>query len=72
MMRGRDLSRREIREFPLDPEDRTYRPAAIRKIEGVERKRDPAPVQGTGVDRFALFPGLESLAAHIEWLQSKG
>jgi hypothetical protein len=25
-----------------------------------------------GVDRFALFPGLDSLAAHIEWLQSKG
>jgi len=24
------------------------------------------------VNRFALFPGLESLAAHIEWLQSKG
>jgi hypothetical protein len=24
-----------------------------------------------GVDRFALFPGLDSLAAHIEWLQSK-
>lgn len=25
-----------------------------------------------GVDRFSLFPGLDSLAAHIEWLQSKG
>ena len=25
-----------------------------------------------GVDRFALFPGLDSLATHIEWLQSKG
>jgi type I restriction enzyme M protein len=24
-----------------------------------------------GVDRFSLFPGLDSLAAHIEWLQSK-
>jgi hypothetical protein len=24
-----------------------------------------------GVDRFTLFPGLDSLAAHIEWLQSK-
>lgn len=24
-----------------------------------------------GVDRFALFPGLDSLATHIEWLQSK-
>lgn len=24
-----------------------------------------------GVNRFALFPGLDSLAAHIEWLQSK-
>lgn len=24
-----------------------------------------------GVDRFALFPGLDSLAAHIEWLLSK-
>ena len=25
-----------------------------------------------GVDRFSMFPGLDSLAAHIEWLQSKG
>jgi hypothetical protein len=25
-----------------------------------------------GVDQFSLFPGLDSLAAHIEWLQSKG
>lgn len=25
-----------------------------------------------GVDRFSLFPGLDSLAAHIEWLQSRG
>jgi hypothetical protein len=25
-----------------------------------------------GVDRFSLFPGLDSLAAHLEWLQSKG
>ncbi len=25
-----------------------------------------------GIDRFSLFPGLDSLAAHIEWLQSKG
>ena len=25
-----------------------------------------------GVDRFSLFPGLDSLAAHIEWLQSQG
>lgn len=25
-----------------------------------------------GVDHFSLFPGLDSLAAHIEWLQSKG
>lgn len=25
-----------------------------------------------GVDRFSLFPGLDSLAAHIEWLQSEG
>jgi hypothetical protein len=25
-----------------------------------------------GVDRFSLFPGLDGLAAHIEWLQSKG
>jgi hypothetical protein len=25
-----------------------------------------------GVDRFSLFPSLDSLAAHIEWLQSKG
>jgi hypothetical protein len=24
-----------------------------------------------GVSRFALFPGLDGLAAHIEWLQSK-
>lgn len=24
-----------------------------------------------GVDRFALFPGLDGLAAYIEWLQSK-
>jgi hypothetical protein len=24
-----------------------------------------------GVDRFALFPNLDGLAAHIEWLQSK-
>ncbi|MDQ2692281.1 MAG: FRG domain-containing protein [Chloroflexota bacterium] len=24
-----------------------------------------------GVDRFSMFPGLDSLAAHIEWLQSK-
>ncbi len=24
-----------------------------------------------GVDRFTLFPGLDGLAAHIEWLQSK-
>ena len=24
-----------------------------------------------GVDRFSLFPGLDGLAAHIEWLQSK-
>ena len=24
-----------------------------------------------GVDEFSLFPGLDSLAAHIEWLQSK-
>ena len=24
-----------------------------------------------GVNRFALFPGLDGLAAHIEWLQSK-
>jgi hypothetical protein len=24
-----------------------------------------------GVDRFSLFPGLDSLAAHIEWLQSR-
>ena len=24
-----------------------------------------------GVDRFALFPSLDGLAAHIEWLQSK-
>jgi hypothetical protein len=23
-----------------------------------------------GVDRFALFPNLDGLAAHIEWLQS--
>lgn len=25
-----------------------------------------------GVDRFSMFPSLDSLAAHIEWLQSKG
>ena len=25
-----------------------------------------------GVDRFALFPGLDGLAAHIERLQSQG
>jgi len=25
-----------------------------------------------GVDQFSLFPSLDSLAAHIEWLQSKG
>jgi hypothetical protein len=25
-----------------------------------------------GIDRFSLFPGLDGLAAHIEWLQSKG
>jgi hypothetical protein len=25
-----------------------------------------------GVDRFSLFPSLDSLATHIEWLQSKG
>lgn len=25
-----------------------------------------------GVDQFSLFPGLDSLSAHIEWLQSKG
>lgn len=25
-----------------------------------------------GVDRFSLFPSLDSLAAHIEWLQWKG
>jgi len=25
-----------------------------------------------GIDRFSLFPSLDSLAAHIEWLQSKG
>ena len=39
----------------------------------------PNPIRATlkktlnkyGVDRFALFPGLDSLAAHIEWLQSK-
>ncbi|HLO16127.1 MAG TPA: hypothetical protein VK206_14940 [Anaerolineales bacterium] len=24
-----------------------------------------------GVDQFLLFPGLDSLAAHMEWLQSK-
>jgi len=24
-----------------------------------------------GVDRFSLFPSLDGLAAHIEWLQSK-
>jgi type I restriction enzyme M protein len=24
-----------------------------------------------GVDQFSLFPGLDGLAAHIEWLQSK-
>ncbi len=24
-----------------------------------------------GVDRFSLFPGLDGLAAHIEWLQSR-
>jgi hypothetical protein len=24
-----------------------------------------------GVDRFALFPSLDGLSAHIEWLQSK-
>lgn len=24
-----------------------------------------------GVDRFSLFPGLDGLASHIEWLQSK-
>lgn len=24
-----------------------------------------------GVDRFSLFPGLDGLSAHIEWLQSK-
>jgi hypothetical protein len=23
-----------------------------------------------GVDLFSLFPGLDALAAHIEWLQS--
>ena len=24
-----------------------------------------------GVDQFSLFPGLDGLAAHVEWLQSK-
>jgi len=24
-----------------------------------------------GIDRFSIFPSLESLAAHIEWLPSK-
>jgi hypothetical protein len=24
-----------------------------------------------GFDRFSLFPSLDSLAAHIEWLQSR-
>jgi hypothetical protein len=24
-----------------------------------------------GVDRFSLFPSLDALSAHIEWLQSK-
>ena len=24
-----------------------------------------------GVDRFSLFPSLDGLASHIEWLQSK-
>ncbi len=45
----------------------------------MERIILPARVQATlrrtlnkyGVNRFSLFPGLDGLSAHIEWLQSK-
>lgn len=48
--------------------------------EAMEKMVIPNAIRGTlkktlnkyGVDQFSLFPGLDSLAAHIEWLQSKG
>lgn len=60
--------------FTIHPEP--YEPFAS---EDMEKIVIPNAIRSTlkktlnkyGVDRFALFPGLESLAAHIEWLQSK-
>ena len=50
--------------FESDDMDRISIPNSIRS----ELKK---VLSKYGVNQFALFPGLDSLAAHIEWLQSK-
>ena len=48
-------------KFPLMPKfGRIVPPQSIKKT-----------LNKYGVDRFSLFPSLDGLAAHIEWLQSK-
>ena len=41
------------------------------RLHNLIENHDAGTVIYRGVDRFSLFPGLDSLAAHIEWLQSK-
>jgi type I restriction enzyme M protein len=50
--------------FESDDMDKIVIPNAIRS--GLKKT-----LNKYGVNRFALFPGLDGLAAHIEWLQSK-
>jgi type I restriction enzyme M protein len=40
-------------------------------ISGGLRSRFRETLNKYGVNRFSLFPGLDGLASHIEWLQSK-
>jgi len=50
--------------FESESMDKIIIPNGIRK--GLKRT-----LNKYGVDQFSLFPGLDGLAAHIEWLQSK-
>lgn len=54
-----------------------YEPFASDKLEKIVipngiRSELKKTLSRYGVDQFSLFPSLDSLAAHIEWLQSKG
>jgi type I restriction enzyme M protein len=74
----RHLSRRITTQgglFTIHPDP--YKPFASRDMRKIIvpngiRSTLKKTLNKYGIDRFSLFPGLDSLAAHIEWLQSDG